>query len=96
MIRYYYEQDGDAPKNSSANSHYVVDCYADPTGDTPIPVPFDFSGATMARKGRLLASMLNEHPHEEPWDTRAAQKDRYKCPPCRPLAETLAILNTLR
>src|SRR6056297_1630950 len=90
MSRFYYEQDGDAPKNSSANAHYVVDVFADPIGPhATTDVPFDFSGAKMARMGRKLADRMNANPPWPPWDVLAVERSGYVCPPIKPLAELL-------
>lgn len=79
--RFYYEQDGDARKNSCANSHYVVDRYADPCSDQArTDVEFQFNGAAMARAGRKLAAEWNENPPWEPWDTIQAERDGYVMP----------------
>lgn len=77
--RFYYEQDGDAPKGSNANSHYVVDPYADPLSEQArTDVPKQGSGAATARKGRQMAKEFNERPPWPPWDTIAAERDGYE------------------
>lgn len=79
--RFYYEQDGDGPKNSSSNEHYVVDSYADPWSDRiRTDIPHEFSGAAMARKGRKLAAEWNANPPWPVWDTIAAKRDGYVDP----------------
>lgn len=77
MKRFYYEQDGDAAKNSASNAHYVIDRYADPFGDQyRTDIPHD-TGSAMARTGRRLAAEFNARPPWAVWDTIAAEKDGY-------------------
>jgi len=79
MKRFYYEQDGDAPKNSLANAHYVIDRYADPFSDQArTDIPLLASGAMMAREGRRVAAQMNEKPPWPVWDTIQAERDGYK------------------
>lgn len=80
MKRFYYEQDGDAPKNSSANAHYVIDSFADPFSDQyRTDIPHD-TGAAMAREGRRLAAEFNAQPPWPVWDTIAAENAGYVSP----------------
>lgn len=79
MGRFYYEQDGDCPKNSSHNEHYVVDSYADPCSDQiRTDIPWQLSGAKMRRAGINLAKQFNANPPWPVWDTIAAKRDNYK------------------
>lgn len=76
MKRFYYEQDGDAKKNSSANAHYVVDRYANPMSDQRrTDIPHQFSGAAMRAAGLKLAAKWNDDPPWPVWDTIQYERD---------------------
>lgn len=66
-LRFYYESDG----GPGGKSHYVVDRYADPLGDSR---RIDVGSSV---EGRRLAIKLNEKPDCKPWDTIQAEKDGY-------------------
>lgn len=64
--RFYYESDG----HYGSKTHYVVDRYADPLGDSRR------RDVASRQEGRKLAALLNKYPDVPPWDTIQVERDR--------------------
>lgn len=67
--RFHYESDGGP---GGRKTHYVVDRYADPLGDSKR------RDVDSRKEGRALAAELNRNPDCPPWDTIQAERDGYE------------------